>query len=69
MYWDDDHDARFEEAAKQRRIAEYKQRIKQKSQQLTGHYTGRCGKCGSSDLWDDVTMYGCNSCNAMFSNM
>ena len=34
----------------------------------TGAFTGRCGKCGSNDLWDDATMYGCNSCDAMYSN-
>lgn len=28
----------------------------------TGDYTGRCWRCGSSDLWDDETAYGCNAC-------
>jgi len=28
----------------------------------TGHYTGRCGGCGSKDLWDDNGAYGCNDC-------
>lgn len=32
----------------------------------TGHFTGRCGTCGSKDLWDDVTTYGCNNCGAVF---
>ncbi len=32
----------------------------------TGPYTGRCHKCGSSDLWDDVTAYGCNRCDMMY---
>lgn len=27
---------------------------------IVGHYTGRCGKCGSSNLWDDNLSYGCN---------
>lgn len=31
-----------------------------------GHYTGRCMKCGSKDLWDDATAYGCNACDAIF---
>ncbi len=31
-----------------------------------GHYTGRCGRCGSSDLWDDNTAYGCNKCGAFW---
>lgn len=33
----------------------------------TGHFTGRCGRCGSNDLWDDATAYGCNCCGAIFS--
>lgn len=32
----------------------------------TGHFTGRCGQCGSKDLWDDATAYGCNCCGAVF---
>ena len=32
----------------------------------TGHFTGRCGQCGSADLWDDCTAYGCNKCGALF---
>ncbi len=31
-----------------------------------GHYTGRCGKCGSKDLWDDNSAYGCNSCSSFW---
>jgi len=31
-----------------------------------GHYTGRCMKCESNDLWDDVTAYGCNTCGAVY---
>lgn len=31
----------------------------------TGPYTGRCHKCGSSDLWDDYTAYGCNKCGML----
>ena len=34
----------------------------------TGHHTGRCGKCGSRDLWDDETFYGCRTCGATFPN-
>jgi hypothetical protein len=34
----------------------------------TGAYTGRCARCGSSDLWDDASVYGCNNCGACFSN-
>jgi hypothetical protein len=32
----------------------------------TGHFTGRCARCGSRDLWDDATAYGCNTCDAIF---
>lgn len=33
--------------------------------QPTGHFTGRCYKCGSDDLWDDNLAYGCNCCGAI----
>ena len=29
-----------------------------------GPYTGRCQKCGSTDLWTDNLHYGCNACGA-----
>ena len=32
-----------------------------------GHFTGRCGHCGSDDLWDDNLAYGCNSCGAFLA--
>lgn len=32
----------------------------------TGHFTGRCMCCGSNNLWDDATYYGCNACKMMF---
>ena len=31
-----------------------------------GDFTGRCGKCGSNNLWDDNLHYGCNACGAVF---
>ncbi len=34
----------------------------------TGAWTGRCGQCGSADLWSDETVYGCNKCRACFPN-
>lgn len=33
-----------------------------------GHFTGRCSKCGSSDLWDDNLAYGCNNCGAFLAS-
>jgi len=33
----------------------------------TGHFTGRCSRCGSNDLWDDNLAYGCNRCGAILS--
>ena len=32
-----------------------------------GHYTGRCLYCHSNNLWDDMTTYGCNTCDAIYS--
>ena len=31
-----------------------------------GQFTGRCGNCGSADLWDDNLSYGCHNCGAWF---
>lgn len=27
-----------------------------------GDHTGRCYECGSRNLWDDMTAYGCKDC-------
>lgn len=32
----------------------------------TGHFTGRCMRCGSNNLWDDNLSYGCNNCGAFY---
>jgi hypothetical protein len=29
-----------------------------------GDLTGRCRHCGSQDIWDDCTAYGCNQCGS-----
>ncbi len=37
--------------------------------QPTGHFTGRCERCGSSDLEtveSDMLAYGCNTCKAFY---
>lgn len=31
-----------------------------------GHHTGRCGRCHSTNLWTDMTAYGCNDCHAFW---
>jgi glutamate dehydrogenase/leucine dehydrogenase len=31
-----------------------------------GHFTGRCMRCGSRNLWDDAAAYGCDNCDALF---
>lgn len=31
----------------------------------TGDYTGRCWKCGSTNLWDDNLTYGCSDCGML----
>lgn len=33
----------------------------------TGHWTGRCARCGSNDIWDDNLAYGCNKCGAFLA--
>ncbi len=33
----------------------------------TGHFTGRCKHCGSTDLWEDNLAYGCNNCHALLA--
>lgn len=33
-----------------------------------GIFTGRCGRCGSSDIWDDNLHWGCNTCGAFNPN-
>ena len=35
-------------------------------EKTTGHFTGRCMNCGSDNLWDDATAYGCDCCGAIF---
>ncbi len=31
-----------------------------------GRYTGHCSRCGSRDLWDEVTAYGCRNCGGFY---
>lgn len=31
-----------------------------------GHFTGRCKRCHSKDLWDDNSAYGCSCCKAIY---
>lgn len=31
----------------------------------TGDFTGRCWKCGSTNLWDDNLSYGCKDCGML----
>jgi hypothetical protein len=33
-----------------------------------GIFTGRCGRCGSSDIWDDNLHWGCKTCGAFNPN-
>ena len=35
----------------------------------TGHFTGRCMRCGSTDLWDDNLTYGCECCGGFWTNI
>lgn len=47
-----------------RRNREVNFRINNPNGEPVGHFTGRCFKCGSNDLWDDNMHYGCNKCGA-----
>lgn len=47
-------------------LPEARQRNNPRSEPV-GHYTGRCNRCGSSNLWDDNLHYGCNSCGALLA--
>lgn len=49
---------------KQRDERDERNRQNNPNNEPTGHYTGRCSKCGSSNLWTDNLHYGCNSCGA-----
>lgn len=37
--------------------------INQSGTERSGDYTGRCPKCGSTDIWDDNRSWGCNKCD------
>jgi len=74
-YCDDDYDlhrskqgddAYWDERSRQRRLKDMtpQQRKNNPNAEPTGHFTGRCRKCGSKDLWDDNAHYGCNTCGA-----
>jgi hypothetical protein len=43
-------------------------KIRTSKEQPRGDYTGRCKSCGSKNLWDDHSMYGCNDCGATYRN-
>lgn len=43
-----------------------KQRRNNPTGESKGHFTGRCARCGSKDLWDDNLAYGCNDCGAIY---
>jgi len=53
---------------------EDRERIRQENNpdnKPTGAFTGRCQRCqrcGSDDLWDDATVYGCNVCGQWYAN-
>ena len=45
------------------------QRLNNPTGKPTGHFTGRCGRCGSDDLWDDNVAYGCNHCGGIWNGI
>jgi len=71
MYDDDEEDAKTDNGnygGKEMSHEElrYLQQRYKPNNEPTGHYTGRCARCGSADLWDDCTAYGCNTCKAIY---
>lgn len=63
---DDDY---WDERIRRRKLSEMtpSQRHNNPRAEPTGHFTGRCSKCGSNNLWDDNLHYGCNSCGAFLA--
>lgn len=47
-------------------ILEEIRKINNPENKPNGHYTGRCMRCHSDDLWTDATAYGCNTCDAIY---
>lgn len=54
-----------EAAATEQRLAQLR-RQNNPGGEPTGHFTGRCGRCGSKDLWTDNMSYGCNCCGGIY---
>lgn len=48
-------------------LAAARQRNNPNGEQV-GHFTGRCARCHSTDLWDDNLAYGCNDCGAFLNS-
>lgn len=50
-----------------RNIQSEEQRRNNPRNEPVGHFTGRCKRCHSNDLWDDNLAYGCNRCGAIYT--
>jgi hypothetical protein len=59
-------DAYWDESARRQRLNGMtpEQRKNNPNAEPMGHFTGRCKRCGSNDLWDDNAHYGCKTCGA-----
>lgn len=64
-----DDDDYWERRAREQRLIDMTsdQRENNPDAEPMSHFTGRCKKCGSDDLWDDNAHYGCNKCGAFLS--
>ena len=62
-------DAYWDERNRRRKLGAMtpEQRRNNPTAEPMGHFTGRCSKCGSNDLWDDNLHYGCNKCGAFLA--
>ena len=68
-YFDEYEDAYWEKRVRERKLNTMtaEQRRNNPKAEPMGHFSGRCSKCGSNDLWDDNLHYGCNKCGAFLA--
>lgn len=43
-------------------VLDYLKSVNNPDNNAAGHFTGRCGRCHSTNLWSDYMHYGCNTC-------
>ena len=48
------------------RELERRRRMNNPKNEHSGPHTGRCPRCGSTNLWDDNLAYGCSDCGGFW---